>query len=313
MLFRILITVWSIIATVVVILLVLQIKNNNDLIYESDIVLVEQLGEARVELAKLKVQNQKIVEALQDELDGFKLQTEEQLAATKASVSSVGDKLRKSVSSVKSSLEEKIQAQQVNQTEDIIAEWRPRIAQMACASFVAGTGVTNIRQGTATLFSRDDKVMLFTNQHVVARDKSAGCAYLLADQDEPQEIAAEDVLVPDKDIDFAEVLLDPGNAVIASLSKNLGKVCGERPSIGDDIAIIGYPSIGSSNDVTATEGIISGFDGDFFITSAKVERGNSGGAAIHIQNNCYLGIPTFVSYGELESLARILDIRTVLK
>ena len=61
-------------------------------------------------------------------------------------------------------------------------------------------------------------------------------------------------------------------------------------------------------DVTATEGIISGFDGDYYITSAKVEHGNSGGAAILVKESCELGIPTFVQTGSIESLARILDL-----
>lgn len=64
--------------------------------------------------------------------------------------------------------------------------------------------------------------------------------------------------------------------------------------------------------IAVTEGIISGFEGNYFITSAKVEHGNSGGAAIHVRNNCLLGLPTFAQVGYIESLARILDIRTVI-
>ena len=76
---------------------------------------------------------------------------------------------------------------------------------------------------------------------------------------------------------------------------------------------MGYPSIGSQTDITATEGIISGYDGNYYVTSAKVERGNSGGAAVALKDNCYLGIPTFVQVGDIESLARILDARVFLK
>lgn len=312
MYFRILIAIWSLIATVAMVFLLAQLNNNNDFIYESDLALVDELGSARVELAKLKAQNQELIAALQDELDGFKVQTEEQLAATQASVSSVDTKLRSSVKNVQNSLEEKIEAQQVNQTEDIVAEWRPRVAQIACAALV-GSGVGSVRQGTATLFERGGGFYLITNQHVIEGDRSAGCAYLLADQDEVQEINLESIDIPEPETDFAEIALGSEVEVLQSFAGNLGKMCSEQPAIGDGIVIIGYPSIGSVDDVTATEGIISGFDGDFFITSAKVERGNSGGAAIHVKNNCYLGIPTFVSYGELESLARILDISTVLQ
>ncbi len=65
--------------------------------------------------------------------------------------------------------------------------------------------------------------------------------------------------------------------------------------------------------MTVTEGIISGFDENYFITSAKVEQGNSGGAAISLKNNCYLGTPTFSTKGNLESLARILDVKVLVE
>ena len=54
--------------------------------------------------------------------------------------------------------------------------------------------------------------------------------------------------------------------------------CAETPRIGEDVVILGYPSIGSSESITATDGIISGLEEFYFITSAKVEHGNSGGA-----------------------------------
>ena len=90
-------------------------------------------------------------------------------------------------------------------------------------------------------------------------------------------------------------------------------MCTRKPSVGDSVVILGYPSIGSRTSVTATEGIIAGYDGNYFITSAKVEQGNSGGAAILVKDNCLLGIPTFAQVGKVESLARILDIGTVYK
>jgi len=85
-------------------------------------------------------------------------------------------------------------------------------------------------------------------------------------------------------------------------------ICKVRPITGDQVVILGYPSVGSQSTVTATEGIISGFDDGYYVTSAKIEQGNSGGAAIHVKNNCFLGIPTLVVVGKIESLARILPL-----
>jgi len=76
---------------------------------------------------------------------------------------------------------------------------------------------------------------------------------------------------------------------------------------------LGYPTVGSRQDITATEGIISGFDGNYFITSAKVEEGNSGGIAVSVKEDCYLGIPTYAEIGNVESLARILDFTVIVR
>lgn len=92
--------------------------------------------------------------------------------------------------------------------------------------------------------------------------------------------------------------------------------CDKNPLQGDSIAILGYPSYGtnagtfmsviSQIDPTVTEGIISGQDGIYLTTSAKIEHGNSGGLVIDEKNDCYVGIPTAAVAGEIESLGRIL-------
>ena len=87
------------------------------------------------------------------------------------------------------------------------------------------------------------------------------------------------------------------------------KTCVDKPVIGDQVVILGYPSVGAEEGITATEGIVSGIDDDYYVTSAKIEQGNSGGAAILVKNNCLLGLPTLVVAGKIESLARILPIK----
>ena len=89
------------------------------------------------------------------------------------------------------------------------------------------------------------------------------------------------------------------------------KVCSTPPRIGDSVVILGYPAIGSDSGVTATEGIVSGIEANDYVTSAKVEHGNSGGLAVDEKNDCYIGIPTYAVSGEIESLARILDYKKI--
>ncbi len=99
--------------------------------------------------------------------------------------------------------------------------------------------------------------------------------------------------------------------------------CDANPPTGSAVAILGYPSYGtgagqifklySKIEPTVTEGIISGTDGTYLTTSAKIEHGNSGGLAIDEKNNCYIGIPTASITGEIESLGRILPASLIFK
>ena len=83
--------------------------------------------------------------------------------------------------------------------------------------------------------------------------------------------------------------------------------------LGEPIFILGYPSIGGP-DMTITEGIVSGFEGElnqFVKTSAKIEEGNSGGIAVSARDGCSIGIPSLSVSGEFESIPRILTHETI--
>lgn len=81
-------------------------------------------------------------------------------------------------------------------------------------------------------------------------------------------------------------------------------------SPGDYIAIIGYPEIGAGT-WNFTDGIISGRVGDFVIkTDAKIDSGNSGGAALNAKNQL-IGIPTWTISGDAESIGYIIAIDDV--
>lgn len=88
------------------------------------------------------------------------------------------------------------------------------------------------------------------------------------------------------------------------------KECNETVEVGAKIKIIGFPYNGAELLPVITEGIISSFEniGDtpYYITSAKIERGNSGGVAVTDDYYCTIGIPSLVWVGESETLGRIL-------
>ena len=84
-------------------------------------------------------------------------------------------------------------------------------------------------------------------------------------------------------------------------------VCvGNQTNLGDKLYVIGFPYTGGDT-VTITEGIISGFDGRYVKTSAKIEHGNSGGLAIHA-SGCSIGIASAANVGTTESLGLIINL-----
>jgi len=111
----------------------------------------------------------------------------------------------------------------------------------------------------------------------------------------------------------------PPSVSLSNRSKNSSFACSNKENTGNSVLILGYPvygsqinEYGSQTEPTATEGIISGIDGIYYTTSAKIDHGNSGGLAIDETNDCYAGIPTWNESGSFESLGRILPSSTFL-
>lgn len=98
------------------------------------------------------------------------------------------------------------------------------------------------------------------------------------------------------------------------------KICSQNLlKAGEEIVVLGYPTIGGDSilpgvpnlKLITTEGIISNdvssFD-NYFVSSAKIEQGNSGGGAFLKSGNCFAGMPTYVQVGEIESLGRLINM-----
>ena len=215
-----------------------------------------------------------------------------------------------------SALEEKISQTKTYSLSSIISDWRPLIANVECQFRYSDTGrlyQKSSGSGIAIKFDNTPSAIL-TNKHVLIDSNGYGadsCSAKLLDSNET--LSSSDIRSSAKEYDLGYIYINNPSDYFKNLTSNFPALCSQKPSLGDEIVVLGYPSIGSKNNLTATEGIVSGFDGNYFITSAKVEQGNSGGAAILLKDNCLLGIPTFVTLGKVESLARILDIWTAVE
>jgi hypothetical protein len=69
-----------------------------------------------------------------------------------------------------------------------------------------------------------------------------------------------------------------------------------------------------SRSLVVTEGIISGSQNDNLITTASIDSGSSGGLAVSIESGepCIVGVPTWLSVGEFQSIGLIQPMSRIL-
>ncbi len=205
----------------------------------------------------------------------------------------------------------------------VIQEWKPRVAKITCTWKNTSGRVYATGGGSGFIFKEitegTEHTWVLTNKHVFLDDgryTPHSCTIKLPGDETIFEVFFKSgsyrTLDP-LDVGLIEII-SPDAYVrgITSIQKVFTEsFCAYTPSLGEKVAILGYPVIGTVGDITATEGIISGYDSDYYITSAKIEHGNSGGIALSIDKNCILGIPTFVRKGEIETLGRILSAQAI--
>jgi len=200
----------------------------------------------------------------------------------------------------------------------IIEKWKPRIAHIYCDFKYRDGDSYLFKSGSGTLFKMSDgSYWIYTNRHVITDYNGYGpniCSASLSGNDDYIFFFSTDTFVSGSGVDWGSLKINIPSEYVKSVANTVNALqCKNKPSIGDGIVVLGYPIIGSISDITATEGIVSGIEGDYYVTSAKIEQGNSGGAAILVKDDCFLGIPTFAQTGNIESLARVLDIKAIYK
>ena len=205
----------------------------------------------------------------------------------------------------------------------LIKKWRPFVAYIECDfKYADGTPIYT-STGSGLLLPGEHGTIL-TNRHVISyADKYVPFVCRIQMPDDSQSVSIYGSEQEGDGSVFQEVgdNLDAGAITVNRPTQHMVDLEQRQPyplncyppSIGDKVVILGYPTVGARQDITATDGILSGFDGDYFITSAKVEEGNSGGIALSVKEDCYLGIPTYAEVGNVESLARILDFTVVVR
>ena len=218
-----------------------------------------------------------------------------------------------------------VQAQPAQKSlADIVKEWKPRVGQIFC-SWSPNYNIEDSGSGFLMLDNVDGDPAVLTNYHVINYQgmyPNTCSAWFYPNFNISGTLFLGDGSWVTKATDGSDWgMFFPSKVSLTSEIKNIASktfsVCSVNypgdATVGDNVAIIGYPAIGSKTDVTVTRGIISGTDGDYYITDAKIDHGNSGGVAILLKDDCYLGIPSASVVGQIESLGRILDAKVIFK
>lgn len=275
-----------------------------------------RIGEVVKEIADIRNQFSSQIKTTQEKADKIKISLDEKtknlenkITENENRIQAKGETSEKKISDLESKL-----SRMPNELVSVIKEWRPKVAKITC-EWRSRSGSRYLSSGGSgfifsELSSSGSRTWALTNKHVFIIDGNAPsvCSVKLPDDSSVYTMEfSEDTFRTFSDLDIGLIeIKNPNNYAKQIASTKAEPFCRYTASIGEKMAILGYPGIGNQNDITATEGIISGYDGDYYITSAKIEMGNSGGIAVSTENNCILGIPTFVKAGKLETLGRIL-------
>ncbi|MDP2736223.1 MAG: S1C family serine protease [bacterium] len=186
---------------------------------------------------------------------------------------------------------------------------------------VCTDGADSWFSGSGTII--DPKGIILTNRHVIEGAYKNTCfiGFIESISQEPNfgakgnyNLAEVKYYTTTSDMDAAILYLDnPTNKTYPYI--NIWTSNSDSLQFGDKVEAIGFPSIGGST-ITYTSGDFSGFgsksDGtqNYIKSTAQLEHGNSGGASYN-SNGQFIGIPTMVVAGTLNSLSYILSVNSI--
>lgn len=192
-------------------------------------------------------------------------------------------------------------------------------------SIVCTDGSNELSGGSGTII--DSTGIILTNAHIIPQDiygealLSACVITLPDDKGRAKEIYyGEPVVISSlsKEYDLAfiritEAYVDDDGIAYGKFPNTFpgafDSVCVNNDvSLGEPVRIFGYPTIsGGGYYLTITDGVVSSIPNDgTIVTSAKIDHGNSGGAAVD-KNGCFIGVPSKVRIGSVESLGILIS------
>ncbi len=174
-----------------------------------------------------------------------------------------------------------------NDLATIIKQWRPQIAYIDCKFVFDGNNMGE-QSGSGYILGENTKngeIALLTNNHVIEvpihdlSGKSLGitakptsCDIRIPGDSQFITVYAEDRIFSSfdkKDVAMVNIK-SPTSYMKSTIQNSGGSFCDKEAGLGEKILILGYPGIGDQNDITVTDGIISGYDGNYYEMVTKV-------------------------------------------
>jgi S1-C subfamily serine protease len=191
-----------------------------------------------------------------------------------------------------------------------ITELQQTVFQIKCQDPNGDT-----RRGSGVLVSRHGWIL--TNAHVAGiggdSEKLSQCQALQSFQEslEPRSVyqLGPGGISQSIDVALLKITSSTRNQALAQSFPFIPLGDSGKITIGEPVFIVGFPQIGEFT-FNLTQGIISGKTGEFLKTDAKVDKGNSGGAALN-QKGELVGLPTIAKVGEVESLGFLVKINLI--
>ncbi len=203
----------------------------------------------------------------------------------------------------------------VTLTEDeIINIWKPYTVRVTCITLDEYGNKKSYSDGSG-LLSRSSKgtPLVVTNKHVLfTKNKKLSdyCNVYFPTTKEVIKVTSRD-RTGSKTKDIANLIIKKPTDSVTNLLKNdklISKDCKNvKLDSSEKIAILGYPLGSNKSEVSVIKGTITNYEEYFYVSNATIVSGYSGGVAISLKDNCYLGIPTYVKKDDL-SKSLILDV-----
>lgn len=199
-------------------------------------------------------------------------------------------------------------------TQDIIKTWRPYVVRVTCIFLDANGSKKSYSDGSGLLSNNPSKgSIIVTNKHVFSPANMASsdyCEVYFPESKEVVKVDKKDRFVNGKGYDLGALVITQPSSYVSELTKaqlTNTKDCPANQDSTDNIIIVGYPKGSSKEDISYKEGQLVGYRNPYFISSATVVEGYSGGIAVSLKDNCFVGTVS-AAYKEDMTKSLILDV-----